>query len=142
MTDNVKLLSSIIKTTHIAQIRIRCIIDTAVCSELRNILKIQLRKYNSIEREARSVANARGWEFEPVCTTARVNVIIITKIQLLFWGIESRIAAMVIKASTEGIIKCIQNKHSLKQSDASVAILSEKLLDCETANIEKLQGFL
>lgn len=142
MTDSIKLLSSIVKTTQMGQIGIRCVMRSAVRPGLKNALKSQLREYSSIEREARSIAASRGWELESLEPAAKVMANVMTRAQLSFRGIDSRIAAMMIQGNTRGMIKSIQNMHHLKQSDVPVAILSQKLLDCETANIQQMQGFL
>lgn len=142
MTDSIKQLSSIVKTSQIAQVTIHSIIGYAVCPGLKNALKLQLREYHSIERETRSIAAARGWELEFLPLTAKLLASLMIRVQLSSGRVDSKIAAKIIQCNTKGMIKCFQNRHQQNRSDTPVAILSQKLLDCETANIKQMQGFL
>ena len=55
---------------------------------------------------------------------------------------DSKIAGMMIQGNTKGMIKGLKNIHQFAQADEQISILSQKLLDCETANIRQMQGFL
>jgi hypothetical protein len=49
---------------------------------------------------------------------------------------------MMIQGNTKGMIKGIRNLHQFTEQDAMVNTLSQKLIDCETANIRQMQNFL
>ena len=49
---------------------------------------------------------------------------------------------MMIIGNTRGMIKSLKNIHRYDNHDQQVQILSQKLLDCETANIRQMEAFL
>ena len=55
---------------------------------------------------------------------------------------DSKIAGMMIQGNTRGMIKGLKNIHQFGGQDEQIHILSQKLLDCETANIRQMQGYL
>ena len=57
-------------------------------------------------------------------------------------GTNGKTAAMMIQGNTRGMIKGYKNLHQFNHSDERVSILSQKLLDCEHANIQQMQGYL
>jgi hypothetical protein len=65
-----------------------------------------------------------------------------TRAKLRFGNANSKAAAMMIQGNTRGMIKSLKNMHQFSNKDESVSNLSQKLLDCETANIRQMQGFL
>ena len=52
------------------------------------------------------------------------------------------LADLMIQGNTRGMIKGLKNIHQFGRQDEQIHILSQKLLDCETANIRQMQGFL
>ena len=55
---------------------------------------------------------------------------------------DSKIADMMIQGNTKGMIKGLKNLHQFPEQDDQISILSQRLLDCESANIRQMQGFL
>ena len=55
---------------------------------------------------------------------------------------DSRIADILIQGNTKGMIRGLKNIHRFQGSDPQIQILSQKLLDCETAHIQRMQAFL
>ena len=55
---------------------------------------------------------------------------------------DSRIADILIQGNTKGMIRGLKNLHQFEGLDHQIKILSQKLLDCETAHIRQMQGFL
>ena len=49
---------------------------------------------------------------------------------------------MMIQGNTRGMIKGLKNLHQFPKLDDQISIISQKLLDCETANIRQMQAFL
>lgn len=146
MVINVKndrqMLSSILKTTQTGQISIQKVLDTSMRPGLRKALQSQLQEYNSIESDAYAMASQRGWELRDLQPGKRFAVEITAKIKLSRGNPDSKIADMMIQQNTQGMILVLKNLHQFQQQDSQVSALSQRLLDCETANIRQLQVFL
>lgn len=142
MKTSKELLSSLLKTTQMGQIGIRSVLDTTMRPTLRTALQDQLREYDAIETEAHTIASQRGWELPELDPALRFMADRMTRFRLTGKNNESKIAGMMIQGNTRGMIKGLKNLHQLTAEDPRVRILSQKLLDCETANIRQMQGFL
>ncbi len=142
MKDSKEILSSILKTTQMGQIGIRSVLDTSMRPGLRKALESQLREYDSIESEAHAIASRRGWELPEVDPAVRFMADRMTRMKLTRGNCDSKIADMMIQGNTKGMVKGIRNQHQFLESDAMVNTLSQKLIDCETANIRQMQSFL
>lgn len=142
MKTGKEVLSSALKTTQMGQIGIRSVLDTTMKPQLRQALEDQLKEYDSIETEAHTIAFQRGWEVPELDPAVRFMADRVTRMKLMGKGSDSRIAAMMIQGNTRGMIKGLKNVHHMKQPDQRVQTLTQKLLDCETANIRQMQQFL
>ena len=139
---NQELLSALLKTAQAGQIEIRSILDTAMEPDLRSTLQSQLREYDEMETEALTIALQRGWDLRSLEPGVRFLTDRITRFQLNGRNTDSRIAEIMIRKNTNAIISGLKNLHRYKDQDSQVCILSQKMLDCETAHIRQLQGFL
>ena len=142
MKNNKEILSSILKTTQMGQVGIRSVLATSMLPGLRSALESQLHEYDSIESEAHRIASQRGWEIKDLDPAVRFFADRMTRMRLNGKNTDSKIAGMMIQGNTRGMIKGIKNAHQYPAEDLQVNILSQKLLDCETANIRQMQGFL
>lgn len=142
MKDSKDLLSSIIKTTQMGQIGIRSVLNAPLQTNLKQTLKNQLKEYDSIEREAMELASIRGWNPEQLDPMVKRMTNMMTKMRLSWGNTNSKAAAMMIQGNTRGLIKGYKNMNQLVPSDERIAVLNQKLLDCEKANIRQMQGFL
>ena len=142
MKNSREILSSVLKTTQMGQIGIRSVLDTSMRPGLRKALESQLREYDSIETEAHSIATQRGWEVSELDPAVRVWSDMMTRMKLSGRNTDSKIAGMMIQGNTRGMIKGLKNLHQFAVQDEQINTLSQKLLDCETANIRQMQGFL
>lgn len=142
MKNSKELLSSVLKTTQMGQIGIRSVLDTSMRPGLRKALESQLHEYDSIETEAHTIATQRGWEVEELDPAVRFMADMMTRMKLNGRNTDSKIAGLMIQGNTKGMIKGLKNLHQFAQQDDQIQILSQKLLDCETANIRQMQGFL
>ena len=142
MKESKDLLSSILKTTQMGQVGIRSVLDTAMRPTLRKALESQLQEYDSIESEAHCIASSRGWEVPELDPVVRTMADMMTRVRLTGGNTDSKIAGMMIQGNTRGMIKGLKNLHQFNRQDFQVKSLSQKLLDCETANIRQMQGFL
>ncbi len=142
MKDSKEILTSILKTTQMGQIGIRSVLDTSMRPGLRKALESQLHEYDSIETETHQIATQRGWELDEVDPAVRMMTDMMVRMKVGGRNSDSKIAGMMINGNTKGMIKGLKNIHQYAGQDEQVDILSQKLLDCETANIRQMQGFL
>ena len=142
MKQNQQFLSTILKTIQTGQVEIRSLLDTSLGSSLRNTLESQLREYDSIETEAYTIALQRGWELPELDPGRRFLMDRFTRMKLNGRNTDSRVADILIQGNTKGMIQGMRNLHQMKTQDHQIRILSQKLLDCETAHIRQMQSFL
>ena len=142
MKKNQEVLSTLLKTIQIGQTDIRSVLDTTMRSSLRNALKDQLQEYDSIETEAYTLALQRGWDLVELDPGRRFLRDRVTRMKINGRNTDSRIADILIQGNTKGMIRGLKNLHQFEGLDHQIRILSQKLLDCETAHIRQMQGFL
>lgn len=142
MKDSKDLLSSILKTTQMGQVGIRSALKCPLKPGITSALKSQLKEYDSIEREALSIAKSRGWELEQLDPAVKFMADMSARTRLSFGDSSSKTAAMMIGGNTRGIVKGLKNLHRYTYSDERIVQLSQKLLDTEEANIRQMQGFV
>jgi len=142
MKGSKDLLSSILKTTQMGQIGIRSVLKHPLRANLRSALRSQLEEYDSIEQEAHAIAASRGWVLEELDPAVKGMAELMTRTRLMYGDANGKTAAMMIQGNTRGMIKGYKNLHQFNHSDERVSILSQKLLDCEHANIQQMQGYL
>ena len=142
MKDSHDLLSSILKTTQMGQTGIRSLLKAPLRASLKDELRSQLREYDAIEREALQLAAIRGIPVKQLDPAIQSMTDMMTKMKLTFGDTSSKAAAMMVQGNTRGIIKGYKNLNRFGPSDQRIVLLSQKLLDCEKANIQQLQGFL
>ena len=136
------MLSDILKTTQRGQVGIRSVLDTSMRPALRKALESQLREYDSIESEAYSIACQRGWELHDLDPGLRFFSDRKTRMKLTRGNCDSKIADMMIQSNTKGMIQGLKNLHQYPKQDDRISAISQKLIDCETANIRQMQSFL
>ena len=142
MKESKELLSSILKTTQMGQVGIRSVLDSNMRPTLRKALESQLQEYDSIETEAHCIASSRGWQVPELDPMVRTMADMMTRMRLTGGNTDSKIAGMMIQGNTRGMIKGLKDLHQFNRQDHPLRALSQKLLDCETANIRQMQGFL
>lgn len=124
------------------QIGIRTVLDKNVGPGLRKALESQLQEYDGIESEAHSIASQRGWELKEIDPAVRMMSEMMTRVKLTRGNLDSQIAGMMVQGNTRGVIKGLKNMHQYNNQDTQVTALSQKLLDCENANIRQMYPFL
>lgn len=142
MKQNQQFLSLLLKTIQLGQTEIRSVLDTCMQSGLRSALESQLQEYDSIETEAYTIALQRGWELPELDPGRRFLKDRVTRMKLSGRNTDSRIADILIQGNTRGMIQGFKNLHQFDGQDHQIRILSQKLLDCETAHIRQMQSFL
>jgi len=142
MKNSKEILTSVLKTAQMGQVGIRSLLDTTMQPALRSALESQLREYDAIETEAHAIASQRGWELRELDPAVRFLSDRMTRMKLVGSNRDSRIADMMIQGNTRGLIQGIRGLHQYPSRDDRVSGISQKLLDCETANIRQMQQFL
>ncbi len=142
MKTSQEMLSSILKTTQMGQVGIRSVLNASMRPGLRKALESQLREYDSIESQAHAIAGQRGWELSELQGGVRMMTDMMTRMKLSYGNADSKIAGMMIQGNTRGMITGLKNLHQYNSLDCQISGLSQKLLDCETANIRQMQSFL
>lgn len=142
MKSSKDVLDSIIKTTQMGQIGIRSVLNAPLRASMKDTLRMQLREYDAIEQEALELAASRGWSLKQLDPGVKRMTNMMTKAKLKFGDSSSKAAAMMIQGNTKGIIKGYHNLNQFAAPDERITLLSRKLLDCEKAGIQQMQGFL
>jgi len=142
MKQNQQFLSSLLKTIQTGQVEIRSVMDTTLGSGLRNTLEGHLREYDSMETEIYAAALQRGWELPELDPAKRFLKDRLIRMQLNGKSTDSRIADILIRGNTKSMIRGLRNLHQFEGQDHQIRVLSQKLLDCETAHIQQMQHYL
>ena len=142
MKGSKDVLSSIIQTAQMGQIGIRSVLNAPLRASLKDALRSQLREYDAIEREALELAAARSWNLKELNPAVKHMTNMMTKTKLSYGDRSSKAAALMIQGNMRGIIKGYKNLNQFAVPDERIAVLSQKLLDCEKENIQQMQGFL
>ena len=142
MENSKEMLSFILKTTQMSQIGIRSILSCTMRPSLRNILESQLQEYDSIESEAHAIAALRGWELPDADPITRILLSMKTRCKLSRSNPDRKIADLVIQRNKKEFSSGMKHHENFGTRDLNVSTLSQKLLDCLTANIRQMQWFL
>ena len=136
------LLDSVIKTTQMGQVGIRSVLNNTKDDEMRSALKSQMKEYDTIEKEALSIASSRGWELKNLDPSIKMMTNMMTKMRLSYGNATSKAAAMMVNGNTRGMIKGLKNLHNFEGSDNRITNLTQKLIECEEENIRQMQRFI
>ena len=136
------MLVSVLKTVQLGQVGIRSVLDTSMRPGLRKALECHLRELDAIENEAHAIASQRGWDLPELDPAVRFFSDRMSRMKLTHGNSDSRIADMMILGNTKGMIKSLKNLHQYPRQDDRISSISQKLVDCETANIRQMQSFL
>lgn len=142
MKNSKEVLTGLLKTTQMGQVGIRSVLDTTMKPDLRTALESQLHEYDAIESEVHRMAFRRGWELPELDPGVRFLTDRMTRMRLGGKNSDSRIADMMIRGNTKGMIKGIRDLNRFSGQDEPLRTLSQKLLDCENANIRQMQKYL
>lgn len=142
MKNSKEMLSTLLKITQTGQTGIRSVLDLSMEAGLRSALHSQLREYDAIENEVHAIAGQRGWELRELDPTIRFLTDRVTRFRLSGSSSDSRIAGILIRDNTKGIIRGLRDFHRYPSQDQRIQILTQKLLDCENAGIQRFQSYL
>lgn len=136
------LLSSVLQTAQMGQTGIRSLMDISIRQDLHQLLKLQLQEYERIETEAYAIAGQRGWEMKDLDPAIRFLTDRMIRMRLGGRDCDSKIADIMIRRNTSNMIRGLRKLHRYPRPDDRICAISQKLLDCETSNIQRLQSFL
>ena len=142
MMNDKHILTSMLHTVQMGQTGIRSVMPKAISSALKHELKLQLKEYDSIERETLSLAKTKGLTLTNLNPALETMSNMISKMQLLGGQTDSKIAGMLIQGNTRGVILGLKNLRTASKSDPSVCKLAQKLLDQEDKNIQRTRQYL
>ena len=142
MKGSKDILSSILKTAQMGQVGIRSVLNASLSSSLKDALRVQLKEYDAIEKDALHLASGKGWKLKQLDPATKHMTNMMTKFQLSHGNVTSKAAAMMIQGNTKGIIKGYKNQNQYPVSDQRILELSQRLLECEKAGCVQMQGFL
>ena len=142
MKTSEEILCSVLKTAQMGQVGIRSVEGYAVGVGLKEALSAQKKEYDTIEQEAYRIAASRGWDLTELSPVSKVMSRMCASGNLMMKSSDSKIAAMMINGNTKGLIKGLKNLHHGSKKDQGVTGLMQRLIDCETANIQQMQGYI
>lgn len=116
--------------------------DYTVQSELHDALQSQLKEYDEIEKEAYCLAEQNRWTMSGIRPMARFMTDRMAQMKLSFGEADTKIAAMMIRGNTNGMIRGFQTLHNLGQSESDIKNLTNKLLATEKSNVAQMIPFL
>ena len=140
--NNQDLLTALLLTAQSRQVELRSILDTLMGSSLRNTLLTQLKEYDTKETDILSTVQQRGWEVSGMDPLKRFLKDRMIRFRLYRDHSDSKIAEIMIQINTKSMTECFKYLHQYNGQDTQVCILTQKILDCETAHIRQLQRYL
>lgn len=142
MKNNRKMLADVLKTVQLGQVGIRSVMDKSMRPGLRMALESQLRELDAIESEAHIIACQRGWELQELDPALRFFSDRRIRMKLTHGNSDSKIADIMIRRATTGMITGLKNLHQYPRQDDRISSITQKLIDSQTANIRQMQSFL
>ena len=142
MINNQELLSSMVRTTRMGQTGLRAVLGCSMKPQLKAILRDQLRVYDSLEDQARTLAEERGWKLQKKHSALEHMIEHMTRLKVGKREHSDKIAGMVLQGNTQGMISSIRDMHRYGGKDLQVSALNEKLICHEVENIRQMKPFL
>ena len=142
MINSQRILNDIIKTSQMGINGINVVMDKTRQPALRQALKVQRREYSDIERQAKLLAQRKGYKIDQIKPITRRMGAMMSKGQLLVGEPDSKIAGMMIQGNTRGVILVLKNTRRCDVPDEQIAELAQKLLVTQKHNIESMEPFV
>ena len=141
-TPETELLLHIAKATEMGMDGIRTVLPKAKDAALKRELDAEYREYGSIRDEACRYLHERGEEIPGVSAVAKASSEMMTNVETLLDGSDSKLADMMIQGTTMGVTKSVRKLNDYQGGDEAVRALADRLKNCEEARIEHLKAFL
>lgn len=137
-----EMLTSVLHTVQMGQSGIKSVENLAVRPALKQQLRKQLSEYDTMEAEARQLAQKRNWELKDISPSILKMSDLMAKMRLLGGERDSKIAGMLIQGNTRGMILGMKNLRKGKKADEDVQALTQRMVAQERASIKNSQQFL
>lgn len=141
MLPEMELLQYVYKTADMGCEGIHAVEDRAE-EKLRTELSRELGEYENIRSQADVLIREKGDEPAGAGMMAKWSADLMSAGQLAMDDSRSRIAEMMIQGTTMGIVKTIRHLRDYEGHDKPVRELTQKLLDTQESNVEKMKDFL
>ena len=141
MTEE-KMLTSVLHSVQMGQSGIRCVMDKAVNTELKQELKRQLQNYDVIESETIHLGTRLGYQLKDINPAILRMSEMMARLQLMGRQRDSKIAGMLIQGNTRGVILGSKNLHHTPTAKDEVRMLTQRLVAQEKSSMEQSQRFL
>lgn len=142
MKTSKDVIGSIVKTAQMGQTGLGHVLEKPISPGLRQSLRNQSAVYDRLERDAMDLCARREWQVRELGQFSKAMSKTSAALRLKGKNLDSKIAAMVIKGNTTGMIKGLKNLHGLSNADSAVTGLAQRLLDAEAESIRQMQSFL
>jgi hypothetical protein len=109
-------------------------VDTVLCS--------QLVRYGKIYSVANHMLRSRGERARHINPVAKTMTRFAAQRDLQRDPSASHVAEMMIKGSTMGVNKLVQNLRDYDRNNPNITLLAKKLLDTEEEHIKELRAFI
>ncbi|MBP3413445.1 MAG: hypothetical protein J6K89_09330 [Oscillospiraceae bacterium] len=143
MTNDIEMLNSIRKSTQMGCYGIKTVMAETSDANLYSELKNQLSEYEKIYDEADALLKERGGKAKNINPMAKYSSSMSATMQVrMAKDPNAKIADLMMRGNTKGMIKSIHNHRSMGVLDPKVSCLSNRLLQTEQANIDSMKTFL
>lgn len=142
MKTSKDVIGSVVKTAQMGQMGLEHVLAKPISPALRQSLRNQSAVYDRLEKDALALCAQREWQVQELGPVSRAMSKTTANLRLSGKNLDSKIAAMVIKGCTTGMIKGLKNLHSAPNADTAVTSLSQRLLDAEAESICQMKSFL
>ena len=142
MLTEAELLQYIYQTTEMGRDGIQSVLPHAEDETFHQALEQQLTEYEKLYGATGKMLRERGQEPKGLNPMVKASSEMMSAMKTMADHSTSKIAEMMIQGNTRGMIKGLKTLHQFGQQDEQINTLSQKLLDCETANIRQMQGYL
>ena len=142
MLTEAELLQYIYQTTEMGRDGIQSVLPHAEDETFHQALEQQLTEYEKLYGATGKMLQERGQEPKGLNPMVKASSEMMSAMKTMADHSTSKIAEMMIQGNTKGMIKGLKTLHQFGQQDEQINTLTQKLLDCENANIRQMQGYL
>ena len=141
-TNDTELLNHIRKTTEMGQYGIHQVLDKTTSPELGQVLRQSSAAYGELQKQADQLLLKTGGRAKNVPAAAKLASKMNARMQVRRDNANSKIAEMMIKGDTTGLVKGLRYLRGYGHKDDPAGDLTRQLLTAEQENIERMKRFL
>ena len=140
--NETELLNHVRKTTEMGQYGIHQVLGKTTSPELGQVLRQSSAAYGELQKQADQLLLKTGGRAKSVPTAAKLASKMSAQMSAWREDANSRIAGMMIKGDTTGLVKGMRYLRSYGKKDDPAGELTRQLLTAEQENIERMKRFL